>query len=250
MTKKILTIFAVIAVLFISYAFTSIDREKRSESSEITNILPEELATTTTTSVEEKINLLYSSFSENNEEVPSLESFKNGMMGYYKLADQNLIKKEILTIIDFSLSSKKKRMWIMDMAQNKVLFHTVVSHGQNTGGEFATKFSNTVNSLQSSLGFYITGETYIGKNGLSMFIDGMEEEFNSKARERYVVVHGADYANPEVIDNLGRLGRSYGCPAVPTALTKEIINTIKDKSVMYIHSTDKNYNQNSKMIRA
>lgn len=248
MTKRILTVIAVIALLTISYAFTTIDSERPSETSEIAIAIPEE--PTTTTSIEEEINLLYSSFSENNDNVPSHESFKNGMMGYYKLAEQNKIKKEILTIIDFSLSSTKKRMWILDMANNKVLFHTVVAHGKNTGGEFATKFSNTVNSLQSSLGFYITGETYMGGNGLSMFIDGMEEEFNSKARERYVVVHGAAYANPEVATRQGRLGRSYGCPAVPTALTKDVINTIKGESVLYIHSADKEYAAKSKMIRA
>jgi hypothetical protein len=136
------------------------------------------------------------------------------------------------------------------MENNKVLFHSLVAHGQKTGGEFATKFSNKVNSHQSSLGFYVTGETYYGKNGLSMFIDGMEEKFNSKARDRYVVMHGANYANPEFINKLGRLGRSYGCPAIPTALTQDVIDTIKGKSVLYIHSTDKTYLSESKMIQA
>src|SRR5690606_26307434 len=153
-------------------------------------------------------------------------------------------------IIDFSLSSTQKRLWVLDMTTQEVLMHSVVAHGKNTGGEFATKFSNTVNSLQSSLGFYITGETYMGGNGYSLFIDGMEEKFNSKASERYVVIHGAEYANPDVASRLGRLGRSYGCPAVPTALTNEFIDTIKNKSVLYIHSTDENYDQNSEMIRA
>lgn len=247
MTKKILTLIALVALLAVSYAFTTLDGKINSGKAEIAEITEEPTVALT---LEEEIKNLYNIFSKKNTSVPSLESFKNGMMGYYKLSNQKLNKKEILTIIDFSLSSTKKRMWVMDMATNTVLFHSVVSHGKNTGGEFATKFSNKVNSLQSSLGFYITGETYIGKNGLSMFIDGMEEEFNSKARERYVVVHGADYANPEVADNLGRLGRSFGCPAVPTALTKDIIETIKNKSVLYIHSADKNYSAKSTMIKA
>ena len=136
------------------------------------------------------------------------------------------------------------------MKNHEVLIHSVVAHGKNTGGEYATRFSNKVNSLQSSLGFYLTAETYMGGNGYSLFIDGMEEEFNSKARERYVVIHGAGYANPESIKGLGRLGRSYGCPAVPTALTNEFIDTIKERSVLYIHSNDKTYNEKSKMIRA
>lgn len=244
MTHKIITL---IAVLIFSFAFTTnaiVNEKAEITSSEFIaeEIIPE-------LSVEEEIIQLYTLFSEKNTSMPNLESFKNGMLGYYKLADQDLVKKEILTIIDFTLSSKEKRMWVMDMANNRVLLHSVVSHGKNTGGEFATNFSNTVNSLQSSLGFYVTGETYIGGNGLSLFIDGMEEEFNSKARERYVVIHGAEYANPEFINSRGMLGRSYGCPAVPTALTKEFIDTIKGNSVLYIHSDDESYSRNSKMIR-
>lgn len=237
----------VMALLVFSFAFTT---------SEIapTNISKEEKSATKTStselSIEDEIENLYTVFVENNDDVPNIASFKNGMMGYYKLQEENSFEKEILTIIDFSLSSTKKRMWVLDMENNKVLFHSLVSHGQNTGNEFATKFSNTVNSLQSSLGFYVTGETYYGKNGLSMFLDGMEEEFNSRARERYVVVHGADYANPDSIEKFGRLGRSFGCPALPRALTQEIIDTIKDQSVLYIHSSDKDYAANSTMIKA
>lgn len=244
MTYKILT---VVAFLLFSFAFTTSEVYERSENTLDPVPVSEAPATL---SIEEEITQLYDVFSAKNATMPNLASFKNGMLGYYKLAEQGLVEKEILTIIDFSLSSTQKRMWVLDMANQKVLINSVVAHGKNTGGEFATKFSNTVNSLQSSLGFYVTGETYMGGNGLSLFIDGMEEEFNSKARERYVVIHGAEYANEEIAQRLGRLGRSYGCPAVPTALTKEFIETIKDKSVVYIHSNDKNYSANSKMIKA
>lgn len=246
MTHKIIT---VLAVLLFSFAFTSnsiIDSEPKIAASSY----PNEDTSLEVLSVEEEINQLYTVFSEKNANIPNLESFKNGMLGYYKLENQDLVKKEILTIIDFTLSSKEKRMWVLDMSNQKVLLHSVVSHGKNTGAEFATHFSNKVNSLQSSLGFYITGETYMGGNGLSLFIDGMEEEFNSRARERYVVIHGAAYANPEFIINRGMLGRSYGCPAVPTAVTKKFINTIKGNSVLYIHSNDDSYEKNSKMIQA
>lgn len=240
MTYKILT---VIAVLFVSFAFTTIDNSSTSE-------FPTLETTTEELSIDEEIRQLHEDFSEKNTDVPNLESFKNAMMGYNKLSDKNLIEKEILTIVDFSLTSAKKRLWVLDMKSNKVLFHTLVAHGKNTGGEFATKFSNTVNSLQSSLGFYLTGETYFGGNGYSLFIDGMEKQFNSRARERYVVIHGAKYANPEFVARRGRLGRSYGCPALPTDLTKEIIDVIKDKSVLYIHSSDKKYAADSEMIKA
>ena len=240
MTYKILT---VTAALFVSFAFTTIDNTPASKIS-----TPETFTETLT--IDEEIRQLYTVFSENNSNVPNLESFKNAILGYKKLSDKNLVEKEILTIVDFTLSSTKKRLWVLDMKNNLVLFHTLVAHGKNTGGEFATKFSNSVNSLQSSLGFFVTGETYFGGNGYSLFIDGMEEEFNSKARERYVVIHGAQYANPEFISKRGMLGRSYGCPALPTAFTKEIIDIIKDKSVLYIHSSDKKYAANSEMIRA
>lgn len=239
MTYKTLT---VIAVLFASFAFTTIDNSSTSE-------IPSPEITVESLSIDEEIRQLYGIFSDNNANVPNLESFKNAILGYKKLSDKNLVEKEILTIVDFTLSSTNKRLWVLDMKNNDVLFHTLVAHGKNTGGEFATKFSNTVNSLQSSLGFFVTGETYFGGNGYSLFIDGMEKRFNSKARERYVVVHGAEYANPEFIAKRGRLGRSYGCPALPTDLTKEIIDVIKDKSVLYIHSSDKKYAENSEMIR-
>ncbi|CAN5188904.1 murein L,D-transpeptidase catalytic domain family protein [soil metagenome] len=250
MTYKI---FTVLAVIVFSFAFTFAPTGKNlplTPSTEASEPGIPDTDLTTELSIEEEISQLYTVFSDNNTNIPSPESFKNGMLGYYKLAGQNLIGKEILTIIDFSLSSKQKRMWVLDMENHEVLIHSVVSHGKNTGDDYATKFSNTLNSLQSSLGFYITGETYMGGNGYSLFIDGMEEEFNSRARERYVVIHGAAYANPESIKNLGRLGRSYGCPAVPTAITKEFIDLIKDRSVVYIHSNDKDYSARSKMIRA
>lgn len=243
MTHKILT---VLAIIIFSFAFTTANVDNKNIN-EIPATLPEK---SKELSIEEEIDQLYDVFSANNTTVPNQESFKNGMIGYYKLLDQGLVKNEILTIIDFSLSSTKRRMWVLDMANQKVLINSVVSHGKNTGNEFATNFSNTLNSLQSSLGFYVTGETYMGGNGYSLFIDGMEEMYNSKARERYVVIHGAEYANEEVAKRTGRLGRSYGCPAVPTALTNEFIDTIKGQSVLYIHSADEDYLQNSDMIQA
>ena len=245
MTNKILTVIAFFTIFF---SFTTTDGHNISQIFASSKPLSEVSKISLTP--DEEIIQLYSVFVANNPSVPNLKSFKNGMIGYHKLADKNLIDKQILTIIDFSLSSKKERMWVMDMAKNKILYHTVVSHGKNTGSEFATKFSNIKNSKQSSLGFFITGETYFGKNGLSLFIDGMEKQFNSNARERYVVIHGASYANHSAIKNLGRLGRSYGCPALPTAISQEIIDLIKNKSVLYIYSDDKNYAKNSKMIQA
>lgn len=228
-----------------SYAFTPYNTENSStaSASEITApaISNEDIASFE----EDEINRLYDSFSTLNASMPSRTAFKNGIMGYEKLKEENKIKKELLTIVDFAMASTEKRMWILDMTTQKVLFNTYVAHGKNTGGNKATKFSNTPNSFQSSLGFYVTAETYYGKNGLSLFIDGMEEGFNTKARERYVVIHGADYATPDFIKRAGRLGRSYGCPAVPTKLSKEIINKIKGQSVLFIYHPNRNYLENS-----
>lgn len=196
-------------------------------------------------SAEEEIDRMYETFRSINTTMPSRVAFTNGITGYQKLKEEGKIKNELLTIVDFGLNSTEKRMWILDMATQKVLYNTYVSHGKNTGGDKATNFSNTPNSFQSSLGFYVTAETYYGKNGLSLFIDGMEEGFNSKARERYVVIHGADYATEDFINRSGRLGRSYGCPAVPTEVSKEIIEKIKGQSALFIYHPNKDYLENS-----
>ncbi|MBZ9728437.1 murein L,D-transpeptidase catalytic domain family protein [Salegentibacter sp. JZCK2] len=246
MIYRLLTVFA---VLTFSFAFTTTDNlDSRINNSELEAIASPMSEENTKTSFEIKVADLYSEFSTNNISIPAMPVFEKAMKGYDQLEGKGKVGKKILTVIDFGLSSTKKRMWIMNMETKEVLFNTYVSHGKNTGGEFATKFSNTVNSLQSSLGFYVTAETYYGKNGLSLFIDGMEKGFNSNARKRYVVIHGADYAEPNFIDRLGRLGRSYGCPAVPNTIAKDVIETIKEESVVYIHKNNKNYLNNSPLL--
>jgi hypothetical protein len=197
---------------------------------------------------EDDIVSLYETFLNQNTSMPQLVSFSNAIRGYSKLKSQGKIENETLTIIDFSLSSKAKRLWVLDMTTHKVLFNTVVAHGKNTGGEFATKFSNKNNSNQSSLGFYITDNTYYGKNGLSLFLNGQEKGINDNARKRYVVFHGAKYANPNFAKKHGRLGRSLGCPAVPTAFNTAIIKRIKNKSCLFIYHPNKNYQEVSQLI--
>jgi hypothetical protein len=172
---------------------------------------------------------------EKNHSIPSLNSFSIAFDGFQNLKDSGLIEKNLLTIIDFSLSSTQKRMWIIDMITHKVLYHTFVSHGKNSGEEFANDFSNVVGSEKSSLGFYATAETYIGKNGYSLKIDGLSGDLNSKARERAVVIHAADYVSRDFIMANGKLGRSQGCPALPKELNREIIDLIKNKSCLFIY---------------
>ncbi|MCG9970057.1 murein L,D-transpeptidase catalytic domain family protein [Christiangramia crocea] len=245
MKYRILT---VVGVLIFSFAFSSTDEIKYSNNSEITSEISVETKIEKT--IKEKVDDLYQTFSLNNATMPNLPVFEKAMNGYSKLEEAGKVSNPLLTIIDFDLSSKKKRMWILNMDTQEVVFNTFVAHGKNTGVEFAKKFSNTVNSHQSSLGFYVTGETYYGKNGLSLFIDGMEKGFNSNARKRYVVIHGADYAEPTFINRYGRLGRSYGCPAVPNKIAKNLINTIKGKSVVYIHKNNEKYQSGSKYLNS
>ena len=243
MKYRILT---VVGVLIFSFAFSSTAEIDNSKNSNITEEMP--VAVEVKKSFEEKVSEMYETFTLKNSTMPQLSVFEKAISGYIKLDEAGKVSNPLLTVVDFNLSSKKKRMWILNMDTQEVIFNTYVAHGKNTGGEFATNFSNTPNSLQSSLGFYVTGETYYGKNGLSLFIDGMEKDFNSKARERYVVIHGADYAEPSFIKRIGRLGRSYGCPAVPNKIAKELINKIKGKSVVYIHKNNENYLSNSEFL--
>jgi len=172
--------------------------------------------------------------------------FRKALVGYYNLKKTNLVspERQILTIIDFTRKSSQKRLWIVDLSSNKLLFNTLVAHGQGSGGDMATSFSNLENSHQSSLGFYITSETYFGKHGFSMKLEGMDKGFNTNARDRAVVIHGADYVSQSFINKTGRLGRSHGCPALPVELTKTIINTIKGQTCLFINGPATNYTSN------
>lgn len=157
-------------------------------------------------------------------------------------------KKEILTFIDFTKPSTSKRMYVVDMKNRKLLFHSYVAHGRNSGENYVTSFSNRPGSYQSSLGFYLTENTYTGRNGYSLILEGLEKGINDKARERAIVIHGADYCDPSVIASAGRLGRSFGCPALPHAVSSKIINAIKDGSVIYIHADNADYKRMSRFV--
>ena len=165
-------------------------------------------------------------------------AFAAAYVGYKKL---NNNKNNLLTIIDFNLPSTEKRMYVLDLSKKEVLYVTHVAHGRNSGGNFATSFSNKNGSYQSSLGFYRTAETYNGGNGYSLRLDGLEKGINDLARPRAVVIHGADYCNEAFIKSTGRLGRSFGCPALPQELNKPIINTIKDGSLIFIYADKPEY---------
>jgi hypothetical protein len=184
-----------------------------------------------------------------SSEFPPLKLLQTALAGYEMLVEEQSIRRpEVITIIDFSLPSDKERLWVLDLINGKVLFRCLVSHGRNSGELMAENFSNTPGSNASSPGFYATGETYIGKHGLSLALDGLETGINDKARARAIVIHGADYVSTDFIRKYGRLGRSFGCPAVPVELSKEIIQTIKGGSCLFIYVPEKSYTSNSQII--
>lgn len=190
----------------------------------------------------------YSSLSSNGFQLPPVASFSEAFEGYAVLKSQNIIQNQVLTLIDFSFSSNVKRLWIIDMEKGEILYHSLVAHGKNSGEEFASSFSNTAESYKSSLGFYVTGEVYQGKHGLSLKLDGVEKGINNNARNRAIVIHGADYVSEKFIRENKRLGRSQGCPALPKEITREVIETIKNKSCLFIyHPSKKRLSYQSKL---
>ena len=166
------------------------------------------------------------------------ELYKKAITGYYNLKNDFKVSadKQILSIVDFRKPSSKKRLWVVDLANKKLLYHTFVAHGRGSGGLMANTFSNTAESHQSSLGFYVTDNTYIGKHGLSLRLKGLDKGFNTNALARAIVVHGADYVSERFVKQNGYLGRSHGCPALPVELTSDIIKTIKGKTALFIYS--------------
>lgn len=185
-------------------------------------------------------------------ETMNFEVFHTGLAGYYNLKKTQPLSdtKELLTLIDFSKSSKEKRLWVIDLKIKKVIHHSLVAHGRKTGDEYATKFSNTPNSYQSSLGFYVTGKTYIGKHGMSLKLHGAEEDINHLAEQRAIVLHGADYVSESYVKKVGRLGRSYGCPAVPMDIYKDIVTDLAGGTVLFIYYPDENYFSSSKILNS
>lgn len=178
----------------------------------------------------------------------SFNVLKYALRGYEKLKARGQVHKDqILTVVDFSQSSRKKRMYIIDVENREVLVNTWVAHGKNTGLDKATRFSNRPESLQSSLGFYVTKNTYYGKHGLSLRLDGKERGYNDKAMARAIVLHGANYIGKHRL-NAGYMGRSWGCPAVPKEVSAKVINLIKNGSCLFIYHPSNSYLHGSRLL--
>jgi len=174
------------------------------------------------------------------------EVLRLALNAFERAKRMGLATKPILTVIDYSLASTKERLWVFDLSREKLLYQTYVAHGRNSGDLYATHFSNQGRSLSSSLGTFVTGNTYIGSKGYALNLNGLEPGYNDNALSRRVVMHGAWYVSEDFIKHYGRLGRSWGCPSVNPALVKPIINTIKNGSVLFAYYPDRQWLSHSK----
>ena len=202
-----------------------------------------------TSSVDSTSSALYESMQLNKVGL-SKEALEFAYKGHQVLEEKGVLNNpDILTVCDFSQSSLSKRMYIIDLKNNKLLLNTYVAHGKNSGLDYADHFSNTPESLESSLGFYVTKNTYQGKHGLSLKLSGLEHGFNDNAESRDVVVHGAPYIG-EQRANSAYMGRSFGCPAVPQQLAPKVINLIKNGTCLFIYHPNDSYSENSSILNS
>jgi len=163
---------------------------------------------------------------------------------------RDLPQNQILTVIDYSLPSTEPRLWVFDLAKRELLFHELVAHGVNTGENLAIRFSNTAGTRQSSLGLFLTDTTYMGRNGYSLKLHGLEKDINHNALQRAIVLHGAWYVSDAFHRQHGRLGRSWGCPAVDDDVARSLIDTIKDGSLLFIYYPDEDWLSSSDYLNA
>lgn len=190
--------------------------------------------------------------SESFEEIGSIES---GVLDLALGAASCAVKSgavdqpRTLTVIDYSRPSSEKRLWVYDLNTRELLYEELVAHGQGTGAHRATKFSNQPDSHQTSLGLFVTDETYVGRNGYSLRLDGLDKGWNDRARDRAIVMHGAPYVSPQFVKATGRLGRSHGCPAVSDAVARRLIDRVKGGGLVFAYYPDPNFLKTSKYLR-
>jgi len=249
MKNLLMALSAVVAISTSFYTFpdkTERSKDRESDTLSIANV-PESVEKTITISASD---LLYSGIQFHGN-VLDKPIFEKAFQGFENLKKSGKLNPDchLLTVCDFSKSSNIKRLWVIDTDKKEILFNTLVAHGKNTGEEFAENFSNTESSYQSSLGFYITDVTYSGDNGYSLKLLGMDKGFNDNALQRAIVMHGADYVSDDFAQQHKRIGRSWGCPAIPRALAEPIINTIKDQNVLFIYYPDQHYLASSEWLK-
>lgn len=230
--KKLLLLFSVIGLLGLSWPFSWL----------FPNPNPETPGTKAW--LEKQMTIIKSESSNIDSKVLRLS-----LLAYMKARKSGLDRKELLTIIDYSLPSTAKRLWVFDLKHGHLLYNTWVSHGKNSGGTSATSFSNKSGSLKSSLGVFVTDSApYMGGNGYSLRMRGLEEGINDNAYDRDIVFHGARYVNADTISRYGQVGRSWGCPAVSDRLAKPLIDTIKEHTLVFAYYPDNNWLRHSKFL--
>jgi hypothetical protein len=248
MKKTFLLTFLIISLSLIFFSFANANKNAApvNETVKVRSAVDSTAVMETTSSLSSRL------YNEMNLEESGLsfEAVDYAVRGYQKLVDEGKVNKEqYLTIVDFSQHSRKKRFYILDMINRDLVWNTFVSHGKNSGFDKANRFSNRINSEQSSLGFYVTTHTYTGKHGLSLRLSGMEEGFNDNAEARGIVMHGAAYVNAGRV-NSAYMGRSQGCPALPETEYAKVINIIKNGYVLFIYHPTTNYIQNSPVLNS
>ncbi|MCW5588680.1 MAG: murein L,D-transpeptidase catalytic domain family protein [Legionellales bacterium] len=176
-------------------------------------------------------------FNQLSHQAPSLNKrvLSLALTAYYRAKQQGLVRRDILTVIDYELASHMKRMWVFNIPQRRLEFHTLVAHGRNSGFDKPYRFSNIPSSLQSSIGVFATGQVYYGHDGISLRLQGLEPGVNDRAYNRDIVIHGANYVSQQFAARHGRLGRSWGCPAVSEKVARPLIETIQGGSIVFAY---------------
>lgn len=238
MTKAHVVVLLMVVALSVSFGFQKINPlfNTSPASSDTLSVRQDTVTTPEWIAVYDSLDLKNKGLSE--------AAFQYAWYGYKKMN----LGKHILAIADFSQSSCKKRLYVIDFLEKKLVLNTFVAHGRNSGQEYAKNFSNDNSSFQSSLGFYKTLGTYQGKHGLSLRLEGVEKGINDRAFERAIVMHGADYVSEDFIKNTGRLGRSQGCPAVSIADHKKLIQLMYNGAGLFIYSQNQNYFKKSSLL--
>jgi hypothetical protein len=192
---------------------------------------------------------IFSIYQSLNDTSLNQQAFSTALLGYKLLQSHSIIPKDnIITIIDYSKPSVEKRFFVIDLNSRSILYKTYVAHGKNSGDMYANRFSNKTQSHQTALGFYLTGNTYIGSQGYSLQMHGIDTGYNENAAKRAIVIHAARYATVQYIKLYGRLGRSFGCPALPPEITKPIIDLIKEGTLIFSYYPDKDYLSTSRVL--
>jgi hypothetical protein len=247
MIKTFYAFASVIVILCASSLLTAFT-VKPKEQPIVSTPIPE-LVAVESPAISSSATLLYNQMGLSNYGL-SADAFEKGVKGLSYLNKTGQVNNDgIITIIDFSLPSNQKRLFVIDLKNNKLLYNTYVAHGRNSGKELANKFSNNDRSYKSSLGFYATGDTYQGKHGYSLKLEGLERGINDNAESRGIVMHSAWYVNERMAQRKGYVGRSEGCPAISKSVYKTIIKQIKDGTCLFIYSPDNNYVYRSNILK-